>query len=137
MTEIVEQAKNPVNFAVRENSSIWTNITDLLSAQYLDAKGNWVRIGSGVSLLSEYTTFGDLNNDGFDDAAVIVNKPGADGAPHIFLAAMLNRGKTLFNIADFPLGNSVHITSHQVTNGKIVLDGNKYELLGRELEKVL
>ncbi len=135
--QIVDQAKTPINFAVREKSSIWTNITDLLSAPYIDSEGNWVRIGPKVSILSEYTTFGDLNNDGFDDAAVIVNRRGTDGASHYFLAAMLNRGTTLFDIADFPLGDSVNIVSHEFTNGKIVLDGKKYELLGKELIAVL
>lgn len=133
----VVQANAKIYFAVKENSGIWPNIDGLLNAPYLDSENNYVRLGSSVLLLQGYTSFGDLNNDGFDDAAAIVNKPAGDGTPRYFLAAMLNREKILFNIADFPLGNSVDIDSHRVIDGKIVIDGSKYELVGKELKKVL
>jgi hypothetical protein len=135
--QAVVQAKAPINFSVKENDGIWPNIDGLLNAPYLDSKNDLVRLGKTVLLVTEYTSFGDINNDGLDDAAVVVNKPDTDGTAHYFLAAMLNHGNILFNIADLSLGNSVNIDSHRVIDGKIVIDGRKYELLGKELRSVL
>jgi len=137
IVQTVAQAKTPISFPVKENDGIWPNIDDLLNAPYLDSKNDLVRLGKTVSLITEYTSFGDINNDGLDDAAVVVNKPGVDESPHYFLAAMLNHGNILFNIADLPLGDSVNIDSHHVIDGKIVIDGRRYELLGKELRSVL
>ena len=131
------QAKAPLNFAVKENDGIWPNVDDLLNAPYLDSNNNWVPLGQTVSLVTESISFGDINNDGLDDAAVVVNKPGADGSANYFLAAMLNHGKILFNIADAPLGKSVNVDSHRVVDGKILISGKKYELFGKELKRVL
>lgn len=137
VVQTVVQANAKIDFVVPKNNSIWPNVNDLLNAPYLTAKGDWVRLSEIGSLAIEYTSFGDINNDGLDDAAVIVNRQGADGKPHYFLGAMLSQDNILFNIADFPLGDSIHISSHDILNGKIVIDGSQYELLGREIRKVL
>jgi hypothetical protein len=131
--QIVTQATAQIPFTVTQNNSIWPNIDGLYNAPYRDAKGNWVRLGSTVSLLAQYTSFGDLNNDGFDDAAVIVNKPAADGNPRYFLAAMLNQGGIMFDIAELPLGKKININSHRVTSGQIIIDGKRYELWGNKI----
>jgi hypothetical protein len=136
--QIVAQETAPIDFTVPKDNSIWPNITDLVNAPYLDGNGNYVPLGSAVSLLEQDTSFGDINNDGIDDAAVIVNRPTpATGAPNYFLAVMLNQGGIMFNIADYPLGNTVNINSHHVTDGNIIIDGNQYELWGDQIEKVL
>lgn len=135
--QVVVQASAPIDFAVPKNNSIWPTTNDLLNSPYIDDKGNWVQLGPTVAIIVGYTSFGDINNDGLDDAAVIVNKPGTNGSSHYFLAAMLNHDSILFNIADFPLGNSLSITSHDIVSNKIVINGNKYEVLGRELIKAL
>jgi len=138
--QIVAQVRAPIDFAVTPNSSIWPNINDLVNAPYLDANGNYMRLGSDaagtastVSLLEQYTSFGDINNDGVDDAAVIVNRPNAAGTPNYFLAAMLNQGGIMFNITDYPLGNTINITTHKVISGNIMIDGKQYDLLGDQL----
>ncbi len=135
--QAVVQAKALVNFTVKENDGIWPNVDDLLNAPYLDSNGNFVTLGRTVELVTESISFGDINNDGLDDAAVVVNKPGTDGSAHYFLAAMLNHGNILFNIAEVPLGNSVNADSHRIVDGKILFDGKKYELFGKELKRVL
>ncbi len=135
--QAVVQAKAPVNFAVKENDGIWPNVDDLLNAPYLDSNNSWVPLGRTVSLVTESISFGDINNDGLDDAAVVVNRPGTGGSANYFLAAMLNHGKILFNIADVPLGKSVNVDSHRIVDGKILIGGKKYELFGKELKRVL
>jgi hypothetical protein len=96
-----------------------------------------VRLGSGVTLLQQYTSFGDLNHDGADDAAVILAKPstagGAEGGESYFLAAMLNQGGVMFDIAELPLGSTANINSHQIASGTIILGSNQYKLLGTDL----
>ncbi len=133
--QLVTQAAAPINFSVPANDSIWPNIKDLLGAPYIDGAGHWTRLGSTVQLIQEDTSFGDINHDGMDDAAVIVNRPSADGAPNYYLAAMLNQGGIMFNVADFPLGASMNIASHTVANGIISLDGAHYGLLGNTIQK--
>jgi hypothetical protein len=128
--ELVAQANAEIPFSVQANDGTWPNIGDLQNAAYRDANGNWVRLGPSVVLVQEDTSFGDLNGDGLDDAAVVVNEPDASGAAHYFLVAMLNQGGVMFDAAELPLGNSVDITSHRIANGVIELNGNTYQLLG-------
>lgn len=131
--QIVTQAASPITFQVPQNDSIWPNMKDLANAPYRDASGHWVRLGATAQIVQEYTSFGDLNHDGLDDAAVIVNRPSSSGTPNYFLAAMLNQGGILFNIADFPLGPNLNISSHSITGGSILLNGAPYELLGNAI----
>ena len=133
--QVVTQAAAPVGFPVPRNNSIWPNIQDLAGAPYIDASGHWVQLGQTVQLAPQYTSFGDLNNDGVDDAAVIVNRPSSGGAPNYFLAAMLNQGGIMFNVADFPLGTSINIASHSVAGEAILLNNERYELLGNTIIK--
>ena len=131
--QLAAQTGAPIGFEVPQNNGIWPNINDLTNAAYRSSAGNWVRLGPTVSLLEAYTSFGDLNHDGRDDAAVIVNKPGADGAPHYFLAAMLNQGGVMFDVAELPLGGAVSINAHHIVNGTIELDNKHYQLFGISL----
>jgi len=133
--QVVTQAAAPVSFAVPQNDSIWPNAKDLVNAPYIDGSGRWVRLGPTVQALFEDTSFGDINHDGFDDAALIVNRPSAGGTPNYFLAAMLNQGGILFNIADLPLGPGLTVTSHSIASGTIFLNGNAYSLLGNTILK--
>lgn len=133
--QLVTQAAAPIDFAVPQSNSIWPNLDELAHAPYLDAPGHWVPLGSSVQLVQEDTSFGDLNGDGIDDAAVVVDRLSASGAPNYYLAAMLNQGGILFNIADVPLGPRLDIASHTVRGGEIFLDNNSYQLLGNVLLK--
>lgn len=131
--EIVAQANAQIPFAVTANDGVWPNMRDLQNAAYRDANGNWVRLGPSVALIQEDTSFGDLNGDGLDDAAVIVNKPDASGGAHYYLVAMLNQGGVMFDVAERSLGSSVNITTHRITNGVITLGDASYQLIGTTL----
>lgn len=141
--QLSTQAMATIPFAVPRKSGIWTNIDDVKSAPYLDFTNRYTPLGKAVSLIEEDTSFGDLNNDGFDDAAVVVQRTDANGATTIALAAVLNQSGSMFNIADLPLGKTVEIFSHHViSNGIIELDiqadgGSRairhYQLIGNQI----
>ena len=133
--QIVAQANANIPFAVAPNDGTWPNINDLENAAYRDANGNWVRLGPSVSLIQGDTSFGDLNGDGLDDAAVIVNKPDAYGSPNYFLVAMLNQGGVMFDDAELPLGSALNVTSHNITAGVITINGQEYSLFGTVLSQ--
>lgn len=132
--QIVEQATAPIGFQVPPNDSFWPDIKDLSNAPYIDGTidgvNDWTQLGSAVTLLPNYTSFGDLNHDGVDDAAAIVERPSADGTANYYLAAMLNQGGIMFNIADYPLGTTLNIASHTITSDIAWLNNSSYELLG-------
>ncbi len=133
--QAVTQAAAPISFSVPENTGIWPNTSELMSAPYIDAVGHWTRLGTTVQLVQEDVSFGDLNNDGVDDAAVVVNRPSSNGAANYFLAAMLNQGGIMFNIADISLGTSLNIATHSITAGVVVLNGDRYVLLGNAITR--
>jgi hypothetical protein len=122
VVQISTQALANINFPVPQDSSIWPNIADLQNAPYLNASGQWVQLGQGVKLVSSSTSFGDLNNDGFDDAAALVERSLPDGSSDFALAAFVYQGGILFNVADAPLGTSVQVYDHSIQNGQLVID---------------
>jgi len=120
--QIGTQAVAEIPFTVPQNNSAWPNIEDVMNAPYRNAQGGWAQVGQGVQVISSSTSFGDLNNDGLDDAVVLVEQSSATGPSHFALAALLNQGGILFNIADVPLGTSApDILSHSIQNGEFVL----------------
>ena len=134
-----------IGFSVPKNTSIWPTIGDLAQTAYRATDGSWMRLGQNVQLVSPSVSFGDINSDGVDDAAVVVEQIAADGSARYALAAMLNQDDILFNIADMPLGASVEVYSHAIENNQIVVDmkvgdaaraSYRYELLGNQLIKI-
>ena len=143
--QLSTEALAKVAFPVPQNTSIWPNYSELKNAPYLDSGDKYVQLGQTVQLLGSSVSFGDINNDGIDDAVAAVKIAAPDGSSNYFLAAMLNQGGILFNIADAPLGSNAWIYNHRVQNGELVLDmatGNqasstvRYVLLGNELMKL-
>ena len=144
--QIATQALAPINFAVPANDSMWPNVTDLLAAPYLAANGTYVRQGLSAKLDQGSISFGDLNNDGFDDAAAIVTRPTAAGTTESVLAMFINQNNIMFNIADLSLGtSSVTVYSHHVVSGLLTMDmqiaggaraTSTYQLLGDQILKV-
>ncbi|HEX4104504.1 MAG TPA: hypothetical protein VHZ04_03480 [Candidatus Paceibacterota bacterium] len=133
--QLVAQADAQIPFTVIPNDGMWPNVNDLENAAYRDASGNWVRLGPTVSLIQADTSFGDLNGDELDDAAVVVNKPDATGSPHYYLVAMLNQGGVMFDDAELSLGSTVNVTSHDITSGIITVNGQQYALFGTALSQ--
>lgn len=147
--QLATQATTEVPFAEPQTSGLWINIDELAQAPYLDASGKYAQLGTTVNLIEADTSFGDLNNDGHDDAAVIVQQSApsnGSGAAGYALAAVLNQNGSLFNIANMPLGPNVQIISHEIVSGGIIelklQIGNQppatyqYELVGNQLMKI-
>ncbi len=124
------------------STNIWPDITRLRSSLYLNSNEKRVVLGNGVSLLDEYTSFGDLNGDGLDEAVAVVIRTSPSGASSYALAAFVNQNGILFNIADVPFENNALISSHRIDSGifeiKFKNKGGeektlRYKLLGNEL----
>jgi hypothetical protein len=139
------KAAPKITFNVPKNSSVWPGSDDLYHSAYLDPQGNYTQLATGVALVGSDTSFGDLNGDGFDDAAAIVQRTDDAGTTTIALAAMLNQGGVMFNIADLTLGKNVQMFDHHVVDGVVVLDMQvdnqpralvKYQLVGKEWMKI-
>src|SRR5258708_5889721 len=113
----------PINFPVTKNDSIWPNVNDVGNAPYIGFDGKYTRLGQNLQVFDQYTSFGDINGDGLDDAAAIVKKTDAGGNASYALAALLNQGNILWNISDVPLGNTLpQVYAHSVVNGQVMLD---------------
>jgi hypothetical protein len=136
------EAMNDIHFQIPKNNGIWPSALDLKQTAYRGTNGFWAPISNNLSIVGETISFGDINNDGFDDAAVVMKQINPDKSANYFLALMLNQGNILFNIANIQLGSSVQIFGHKITNNKILYDmkiGNSakkvynYELLGNQV----
>jgi hypothetical protein len=146
VVQLADQALANIPFPVPQNDSIWPNVKDLQNAPYLDASGHWVPFGQGVQPISSSISFGDMNGDGTDDAALVVQQTASSGVSGYVLAVMLNQGGILFNIADAPLGSvAPTIYSHAISNGTLVMDMEAngaprsvvhYVLLGNQIDKM-
>ncbi|OGZ53595.1 MAG: hypothetical protein A3B25_00635 [Candidatus Ryanbacteria bacterium RIFCSPLOWO2_01_FULL_48_26] len=133
-------APQPVIPAI-SSKNIWPNISGLRNAFYINSEGVRVRLGNGIRLLEEYTSFGDMNGDGFDEALVVTS----EGTTSYALAAFLNQGGILFNVAAVPLPKNLVIYSHRIESGIFSIElrdeaGAKkkllYKLLGNTLISV-
>ena len=80
--------------------------------------------GSGSELvikLSDKITFGDLNGDGLEDAAVIlVSDPGGSGTFYDLAAVINSRGQAK-EVASAFLGDRVKVEELSIRSGKIVV----------------
>ncbi len=138
-------AMRDITFSIPKNASIWPNMQELAEVPYRSAENTWAPLGSSVMIVGSSVSFGDINNDGLDDAAVVVKQVQKDNKSNYALAVMLNQNDILFNIADVPLGSAVEIYSHSIQDGQIFLDMkvddsarriSRYELLGNQLIKI-
>jgi hypothetical protein len=105
------------------STNIWPNYNWLEQAQYIDLSGAKVLLGgTSVHLFGDYISFGDVNNDGLDDAVVIVQR-STDGINFSYaIAVMLNQRGWLTNVADLALPGAPTIYDHRVLNGKFQID---------------
>lgn len=146
--QLSDQAMAHINAPIQKIPGTWITAGDLYGAPYLDLSGNYVELGSSVKFIEEDTSFGDMNNDNdtFDDAAVVVERRDVDGNATFALAAMLNQGGMLFNVADISLGKDVQVYSHRIMEGGNVVINmqtangprttSTYKLLGNQLIKL-
>jgi hypothetical protein len=130
-----------LRYAIPQEDGIYPNVKDLYNTVYLDRSGAYVPLGGTVNLVSQDTSFGDLSGDGVDDAAVVVSRKDPSGVAQFDLAAMINQGGMLFNIADISLGSIDPVVTHTINEqGEVVIKTStglvsKYYLLGDELIK--
>jgi hypothetical protein len=150
VVQLSTQATAHVPFTVPPDPSIYPQYNDLVVSPYLAVSGTYVQLGttSVVKLENYYISFGDMNNDGLDDAGVVLKRFAPDGSVTYALGAMLNQGGILFNIADYPLGSTLPaiLSHHIVDNGDYVLSmqfssstpavTSTFMLLGNQLLKV-
>lgn len=66
--------------------------------------------------------FGDLNNDGIKDAAVVLAWDGGGSGTFYYLAAIVNQEGKPLNVSTVHLGDSVNIKSINISSGTITLD---------------
>lgn len=135
------EAMNDIHFQIPKNNGIWPNALDLKQTAYRETNGSWAPISNNLSIVDNTISFGDINNDGFDDASVVIKQVNPDKSVNYFLALMLNQGNILFNIANVQLGSSIQIFDHKIMNNEISYDmqiGNSaqkvynYELFGNQ-----
>ena len=113
------EAMPNIKFQIPKNNGIWPNALDLEQTAYRNTDGNWAPLSNNLSIVDNSISFGDINNDGLDDAAVIIKQTNSDGSLNYSLALMLNQNNILFNIADFPLGSSIEIFNHKIANNEV------------------
>jgi hypothetical protein len=140
------EAMPKIPFAIPPNDSNDPNMKDLMQSAYIGSNGAYVpAVGAGVGIVQGDTSFGDLNDDGYDDAVTVVQRTDMAGNTTFALAAMLNQGGMMFNIDDVPLGSTVQVYSHNIVQGgdlviNMSVNGaaaatSTYYLLGDELLK--
>ncbi len=97
--------------------------------------GDWY-----VRLLMDRVAFGDLDGDGIDDAALIIESKRGGSGLFRELAVVLNRGGSPVNVASTYLGDRVGILSIGIDHGVILLDmlvhGPYDPMLGPSVEKL-
>ena len=120
--QLAAQAAAPIGFTVPHNTDIWPTIEDLMQAAYLSPGGAYIHEGPFATLVQSTVSFGDLNGDGLDDAAGIVDLSNAGSKPMPYLAMFLNQNGVMFNIADLPLGASTTVYSHSIMGGVLTMD---------------
>ncbi len=95
--------------------------------QFTDGAGH-IAFGEGATervsagIVNDTVAFGDLNGDGFADAAVIVFISGGGSGTFIYLIAVLDREGAPVQAAHAFLGDRVPVRSLTIQSGKIVAE---------------
>jgi basic membrane protein A len=72
--------------------------------------------------LSDVVAFGDLDNDGFEDAAVVtITDPGGSGTFYTLVAVLDRRGQAV-PVATAALGDRIVVDSLSIESGAVVVD---------------
>jgi hypothetical protein len=101
---------------VRKNA--YPTIEDVRNFSFVDNRGIRRFSFDGMNILEQYTSFGDMNGDNFEDVlAVVQYEPGGS----YYLVPLLNRVGFLVQTNIVSLGNPVSISQHHIDNGVIDL----------------
>lgn len=82
--------------------------------------GSAIRPTAG--LVKHFRLTGDLNEDGREEAAVLLWETSGGSGTNLFLAAMARRGKEIEGLGTVLIGNRVQVRAGRVTDGRIELD---------------
>ncbi len=75
-----------------------------------------------VGLVEDFQLTGDVNDDGVDEAVVILWQSSGGSGTYLFLAVMGRADSDIVNLATAPIGDRVQIRSGRIDDGKIELD---------------
>jgi hypothetical protein len=97
---------------VRGNA--YPTIEDVRNFSFVDYRGIRRFLFDGMNVLEQYTSFGDMNGDNFEDVLVVVQfEPGGS----YYLVPLLNRVGSLAQMNVVSLGHPVSISHHHIDNG--------------------
>lgn len=121
-------AKAALTASLLDSASLQPTLNEKLgTVQLTDGSYSWQNVkgtilqSGRIQLLGDYMVFGDLNNDGKDDAAAIVEEEGKQGS-YFSVAAMTNEdGKPVYAGSVY-LGDQVRVKSIDIENGVITVD---------------
>lgn len=125
--------KHDVEKPAIQKPSFIIDKTILKNSKYLLLEGDTVELRNGdfennksgeyLLVKLEYVCFGDLNNDGVDDAAVILGETGGGSGYFYYLYTVINESKKPEVIKNFvELGDRKIIKSFKIQNGEIIID---------------
>jgi hypothetical protein len=75
-----------------------------------------------VTFVDPFNALGDLNQDGLEDAAVVLAENSGGSGVFLYLAAVVDQNGTPANVATQLLGDRVEIKSVAIDGGEIVID---------------
>ncbi len=128
--------------------NLWPTADWLWSSFYLNLDGKRVPNGSGVTVMNDSISFGDMNHDNLDDAIVVTKNIAATNPQDVRyrLAVMLNQRGSFLNITNYDIGTTEPIIySHEIEANVFTLDaqiGNQprktyqYKLSGNTLVQI-
>ena len=130
---VVEPTRKPISAIVPA-----TQVEDLLmnGAYHLpDAPGQAIQLenghfeqvqdsAQGVRMIAHYLQYsgGDLNNDGVEDAVVLLVAEFGGSGSFVYLAAMINQGGNYENAATVLLGDRAVVNKLGIADGKISVE---------------
>lgn len=100
----------------------YEQIVKLRNGEYFEKWDSDSASGLSVGIKEDEITFGDLNEDNKDDAAVIVYSSGGGSPEFRDLAVMINNAEEPFYLASVSLGDRVKINSIMIESGIIILN---------------
>lgn len=121
------------NITIKENTDLTENILNNtnyhigeLGTIRLDNGRFTHRYGEGATQIHRVTlekiTFGDLNDDGLDDAAVVLAWQNGGSGTFKYLAAIQNSSGLPQQIDSIPLGDRVQVSAISIADGEVTLE---------------
>ena len=75
-----------------------------------------------VGLIDHFILTGDLDGDGFDDAAALLWESSGGSGTHLYLAAVSRDGRAVTPLDTILIGDRVQVRSGAIANGEVTLD---------------